>query len=141
MPKVVYTSGKGLIQQGGSGLQFSELPFSPVQARTATFTVSTPGVYTMTAGAVMTGTMPLASAYPGARFVFRNGDAYANVLTASAEAAGTKAFVLGNVAAGSAQNGSKIVLQAVAGASVALVSDGANFIVMPGSGSIAFSGT
>jgi hypothetical protein len=140
MPKVTYTSAKGLIQESGTGISFSELPYSPVQAQTATFTVSTPGVYTLTAGAIMTGTLPAAASYPGATFIFRNGDAFGNVLTGSAEAQGVKVFVQGAVASANIYNGSKLQLQAVAGASVALVSDGKNYIVLPGSGSLTFSG-
>ena len=140
MPKVVYTTSKGLVQQAGEGFQLEDLPFSPVQGKTAAFSAAQPGVYTVTAGGAVGVTMPLASSFPGGLFTIRNGDAFANFLTCSLEANGTKAFVLGNVTAGSVQNGSKVTLQAVAGASVAVISDGKNYIVLPGSGSIAFSG-
>jgi len=141
MPKVVYTAAKGLVQEAGSGVSLESSPFSPVQAKTATFTIGTPGVYTLTAGAIMTGTMPLASEFPGGVFVFRNGDAFANVLTGSAETAGVKVFK-GVITGSEVQSeGSKLALKAVAGASVALLSDGKNYLVMAGSGSLTFSGT
>lgn len=141
MPKVKYTESQGLVQSAGAGFQTDDLPYGTVSAKTAAFQPSQPGVYTLTAGGAAAVTMPLASSFPGGLFTIRNGDAFANFLTCSLEAAGTKAFVLGNVAAASAQNGSKLTLQAVAGASVAVISDGKNYIVMPGSGSVSFSGT
>lgn len=141
MPKVVYTAAKGLVQQAGDGFQLEDLPFSPIQAKTAAFQPAQPGVYTLTAGTAAAVTMPLASSFPGGLFTIRNGDAQANFLTCSLESNGTKAFVLGSPLAQNAQNGSKVTLQAVAGASVAVISDGKNYIVLPGSGSVAFSGT
>jgi len=139
MPKVTYTTGKGLIQEAGSGVQFSTFPYTTTTTTitsAANNTGSLPGLYVVTAGAVATVELPRASTYPGGMFIFRNGDANANILTGSGEAAGTKVFVLGNTAAGSVKNGGSLTLQGVAGASVALVSDGVNYIVMPGSGSV-----
>jgi hypothetical protein len=133
MPKVTYTSAKGLIQESGTGISFSELPYSPVQAKTAAFTVSTPGVYTITAGGAVAVTMPLASAFPGGTFVFRNGDAYANFLTGSAETAGTKVFA--QYPGTGATQGAKLTLTAATGNSVAVISDGKNYIVAAASGS------
>jgi hypothetical protein len=148
MPKVVYNSAQGLVQQAGSGIElnttslsFSALPFTPVQAQTATFTVSAPGVYTLTAGAIMTGTMPLASAFPGGVFVFRNGDAFANVVTGSAETAGTKVFKAPVTGSGIQDQGSKLALSNIIGASVSLISDGKSYCVLAQSGSLTFSGT
>ena len=141
MPKVRYTEAQGLVQSAGAGFQTDDLPYCTVSAKTAAFTIGQPGVYTVTAGSAVAATMPLASSFPGGLFTVRNGDAFANFLTCSAEANGTKAFVLGSTAAASVANGSKLTLQAVAGASVAVISDGKNYIVMPGSGTVAFSGT
>ena len=146
MPKVTYDAARGLIQEGGSGIQFESNPFSPVQNVTgnqnaADVAIGAPGVYRFASAFAHSASLPLASAYPGGMYVFRAGGAYAFALTGSAEAEGTKVFVLGNLTAASARNGSKLALQGVAGASVAVMSDGVNYIVMPGSGSIAFSGT
>ena len=136
MPKVVYTPGQGLIQQAGQGVQFSELPFSPVQALTSqTPTFSTPGVYTWTAGASLepTGTLPNPAAHPGAVFVIRTGDAGTYYLTASNATAGTFAITNG------VNRGSRVALFAAAGTSIAMVSDGAKFLVMSSSGSLTFA--
>ena len=145
MPKVTYDSARGLIQEAGSGIQLSTFPYTSTTTTVTTAqnnTGSLPGLYVLNAGATATFKMPLASEYPGGTFIFRNGSdgGYANVLTGSGEANGTKVFVLGDPVAASAKNGSSLALQAVVGASVALVSDGVNYIVMPGSGSLAFSG-
>jgi hypothetical protein len=81
-------------------------------------------------------------------FVVRSLSNYAHVLTGSQEANGTKVFSL--LASGSsAVNGSALTfaLGGAAGAaigggpSVALVSDGKNFLVLGSSGSVALSGT
>lgn len=138
MPKVVYTPARGLVQEGGSGFETSTFPFAPsVTAITtaANNTGSLPGVYTVTAGAAATVKMPLASDYPGGLFIFRTGDAYANILTGSGEAAGTTVFTDGT------SKGSRLTLSAVAGSSVAFASDGVSYLVMSNSGSLTFAGT
>jgi hypothetical protein len=139
MPKVVYTPARGLVQEGGSGFETSTFPFAPsvtVITTVANNTGSLPGVYTVTAGGVATVKMPLASAYPGGLFIFRNGDnGNANILTGSGEAAGTTVFTDGT------SKGSRLTLSAVVGSSVALASDGVNYLVMSNSGSLTFAGT
>lgn len=138
MPKVVYTPARGLVQEGGSGFETSTFPFAPsVTAITtvANNTGSLPGVYTIEAGGVATVKMPLASDYPGGLFIFRTVDANANILTGSGEAAGTTVFTDGT------SKGSRLTLSAVAGSSVALASDGVNYLVMSNSGSLTFAGT
>ena len=138
MPKVVYTPARGLVQEGGSGFATSTFPFAPsVTAITtvANNTGSLPGVYTVAAGGVATVKMPLASAYPGGLFIFRNGDARANILTGSGEAAGTTVFTDGT------SRGSRLTLAGVTGNSVALASDGVSYLVLSNSGSLTFAGT
>lgn len=137
---VVNKDGSGLTVQ--SPLSVANLPTTPVSPKTAITTLVSPGVYTMTAGGNSGFVMPLASSVPGGIFVVRNGDAYANILTGSQEAQGTKVFkgfVSGTMMA--QEEGSKISLPNIVGASVALISDGKSFLVLASSGSLSFSGT
>lgn len=123
---------------------------APVTALTAgsTLTATQAGVITLSGSAIQTLVMPLASSCVGAMFTVRTLSNHAHVLTGSQEAAGTKVFSL--LASGSsAVNGSALTfaLGGVAGAaigggpSVALLSDGKNFLVLGSSGSVALSGT
>jgi hypothetical protein len=142
MPKVNYTAVKGLVQEAGAGVQLETLPFSPIQtiSTVANNTGSLPGVYEFTnTGAVSTLRMPLASSCPGGLFVFKNGTgvAQANVLTGSGEAAGTKVFTNGI----DSQIGSSLVLNNIAGSSVALLSTGVSYLILASSGSVTVSGT
>jgi len=115
-----------------SGLQ------APVIALTTAATISAAqaGAFTFGNGvAAVTYVMPLASSCPGSVFTFRSTTAYANALTCSQEANGTKAFTDGT------NNGSKLAVTNVIGSSVSLISDGKSFLVIGKSGSLAFSGT
>jgi len=141
MPKVKYTAAQGLIQEAGSGVQLESFPTVPVIGKTATTAIAAPGVYTFTAGAVMTGSMPTAASFPGAVFVFRNGDTNGSVLTGSAEAAGVQVFKAPVTGSGTQAVGSKIQLAGTLGASVVLQSDGRNFCVIGQTGQITYSGT
>lgn len=151
MPKVTYTAAQGLVQSAGSGISFTvgssglsldSLPFSPVQANSANVTIAQPGVYTLSSsnGTPVTGTMPRASAVPGGLFVFRNLSADTNLITGSAELGGTRVFK--SVITGSETQtvGSKLQLAATIGNSVALLSDGKNFLILNSSGTLTFSG-
>lgn len=137
MPKVKYSASQGLVQETGSGVQLETLPYSPIQtiSTVANNTGSLPGVYNFTN---TTGTttlqMPLASAYPGGIYIFKNGAGVArsNVLTGSGEAAGTKVFTN----AVDSQIGSSLTLNNIAGSSVALISTGVSFLVLASSGSV-----
>lgn len=144
MPKVVYTESKGLVQETGTGftistdsLSLTALPTSPVQPISAPATVTSPGVYTITAGSPSYVIMPLAADVPGGLFVFRAASAHAHWVTGSAEVAGTQVF------ADATDHGSKLAFSAgvAVGDSFTLISDGKNFTVMAQSGSLAFSGT
>ncbi len=144
MPKLVYTPAKGLVQEAGTGISletdnvsFTSLPFTPVQAITTSATVTAPGVYTI-AGTTTPVVMPLASAHPGATFVFRSASNSAHFLTGSAEAVGTPVFV-GQPGGTPGGVGSKLTFAATSGTSVVLVSDGRRFCITAGSGSISLS--
>jgi len=138
---VVNKNGVGGLTVSGP-VSLTSMPTTPLSVKTAAATLTVPGVYTMTAGSAVNFTMPLASAVPGGLFVVRNGDAFANALTGSAEAQGTlvfKGIVSGTLVA--QPQGSKLTLSNIVGASVAMVSDGKSFLVLNSSGSLTFSGT
>ena len=113
-----------------------------------TLSLSQAGVVTVSGSAALTYVMPTAASCPGSMFVVRSLSNYAHILTGSQETSGTKVFSL--LASGSsAVNGSALTL-ALAGApgaatgggpSVALISDGKNFLVIGSSGSVTLSGT
>lgn len=152
MPKVVINDSRGLFQESGSGLSvdssvsisspviMSTLPKTTVSAKTSSTTIVDPGVYTVSSTGALTMTMPLASDVPGGLFIFRSASAHAHVLTGSQEAGGTLVFA-GMPGATPANQGSALTLPAVVGSSVALISDGKNFLVTAASGSCTISGT
>ena len=143
MPKVSYTTAKGLFQEAGTGigLDVGTHLSKTTTVTTVPVTASLPGLTILGASTPNEVQMPLASSFPGGMYIFRSTTAQAHFLTCSAEVAGTKAFVLGSANAQFTNNGSKVALQAQIGASLAVVSDGKNYIVLPGSGTVAFSGT
>jgi len=146
MPKVTMNDSKGLVQSSGSGVEIdstvsmTSLPTTPVSAKTVAETIVSPGAYTLSGAGALTMIMPLASSVPGGTFVFRTASAHAHILTGSQEANGTKVFA-GQVGATPDTQGSKLTLSAIQGSSVALISDGASFLLMAASGSHAISGT
>lgn len=146
MPKVIINNNQGLVQESGSGLEISStvsltsMPTSPVSALTAATTITNPGVYTISGAGILTMTMPLASSVPGGLFVFRAASAHAHVLTGSQEVNGTQVFA-GHVGATPANAGSALTFPAVVGSSVALISDGKNYLFTAASGSFTISGT
>ena len=155
MPKVTYTSAKGLIQEAGSGVSFETLPFSPLKTQNVSSgSVALPGVYTVSGGygvnagnSYLETVMPVASRVPGGFFTFRSLSADAHILTGSAEVEGTKVFagapaqVAGAQITSTSAQGSQLRLPAVLGSSVTLMSDGVNFLVVASSGSYTISGT
>lgn len=127
-----------------------------VVALTAAGTISLAqaGVITVSgsggSGAPLTFVMPTAASCPGAMFVVRSISNHAHVLTGSQETAGTRVFSAlasgSNTARGSALTfpiAAPFGSTTVGNPSVALVSDGVNFLVLGASGSIAglLSGT
>lgn len=146
MAKITISSVYGIKEEAsGTGVQFdsplTNMPSSTVQNLTTTTTLTAGGVYvaSSSSGAV-TYVMPLASAVPGATFVFRSSSAHAHALTGSQEPNGTLSFV-GNVGGVPSNVGSNLALEAVQGSSVVLISDGLKFLVMAASGSCTISGT
>jgi hypothetical protein len=117
-----------------SGLQASVIALTTA----ATISAAQAGAFTFgNGGAPVTYVMPLASSCPGAVFTFRSVTAQANALTCSQEANGTKAFTDGTLTG----QGSKVAVANIIGSSMSLLSDGASFLVIGNSGSLAFSGT
>lgn len=128
MPKVVYTPAKGLVQEAGSGISFSTLPFAVVQTQnTSSGSVSQPGVYTVSGTAVVTTVLPDAAAVPGGLFVFRSLSAKAHALTGS---------TAGNIFTDGTYEGKNVALSNVVGSSVSLLSDGLSYCVIANSGSL-----
>ena len=75
MPKVKITNSKGLVQEGGNGIEFEEAPVFKVKANTADFTVGVGGVYTLSgtgASPALTATMPSVASTAGATFIMRS---------------------------------------------------------------------
>lgn len=137
MVKVRVTS-RGIITEPGDG--FEAAPTS-TPSRTITsdtsLTTADVGLIVMSASAgVVTGTMPDTAAAAGAMFIFRSTSPSAHVLTASA--GDGNCFVerssnpVGNV---TGSHGDKVIFPALAGSSVVMVSDGANWLITGGSGS------
>jgi len=152
MPKVTINDSQGLVQSSGSGVEFNSsvsisspvsmtsLPTTTVSAKTVAETIVSPGAYTLSGAGALTMIMPLASSVPGGTFVFRTASAHAHILTGSQEANGTKVFA-GQAGATPDTQGSRLTLSAVQGSSVALISDGASFLLMAASGSHTINGT
>ena len=131
MPKVVYTPAKGLVQEAGSGISFSTLPFAVVQTQnTSSGSVSQPGVYTVSGAAVVTTVLPDAAVVPGGLFVFRSLSTQAHALTGS---------VVGNIFTDGTAAGKNVALRNVVGSSVSLLSDGLSYCIVAKSGSLTVS--
>lgn len=92
------------------------------------------GVNTISGSAALTIVLPTAAASVGSYMVFRTLSAHAHVITASQETAGTTPI------ASTTQHGSRITLPAVVGSSVALISDGANILIVGNSGTLTIAG-
>ena len=144
--KTTITS-KGLVTQrlGNSGVEipdndnnagFGPNQVVPVDIATAQTLVGG-GIYVLSASGegVSPLVMPTAASSIGTVFIFRNGGTVqTHTITGSQESAGTKVFSDGT------DNGSNLQLATVLGSSVALVSDGINFMVLSNSGTLTFSG-
>ena len=131
MPKVVYTPEKGLVQEAGSGISFSTLPFAVAQTQnTSSGSVSQPGVYTVSGTAVVTTVLPNAATVPGGLFVFRSLSTQAHALTGS---------VVGNIFTDGTAAGKNVALRNVVGSSVSLLSDGLSYCIVAKSGSLTVS--
>ncbi len=142
MPKVVYDSSRGLVQEAGSGISltsnsivFSSLPTSTVQEVTSNSALTSPGVYTVTGGSPLLVTVPDPSSVPGGTVIVRSLSAQAHALTGSSGVAGVNIFRSSPLATANVV-GQKFTFAATIGETVTLISDGLAFCVAAGSGSI-----
>ncbi len=147
MAKVTFSDAVGVkVEKDGSGVVFenaatqSSSPKLNIQSITSATTLTLGGVYTIAGGSAITVTMPLASSVPGSTFIFRSASAHAHILTGSQETAGTKVFAGMFGSTGVNGQGSSLALNSTLGSSVALVSDGASFLLQALSGSCTISG-
>ena len=141
MPKVTYTSGKGLVQEAGAGFELESTPFTSVQPITTTLSsITSPGVYTVSGvSAALTTFVPNPSSIPGGIVVVRAvGTGRAHILTGSSGVAGVNIFA-GMAGATPNNLGQKITFPAATGASVSLISDGLSYCVMAASGTMTIS--
>lgn len=131
---------KGIVQEPGSGFE-GPTP-SASQTKTATFSLvhGDSGVIVMSASqGVLTGTMPDSSDASGKMFVFRSTSPSVHVLTASSGDGNVFSYRAGINNAGTIEtgsHGSKLAFPAIAGSSVAMISDGNKWLIIGGSGSI-----
>lgn len=103
----------------------------PTLAANSTLTAKDAGSYVVSAGGVVTTTLPDPSLCPGSRWVFRAGSAHAHVLTGS--------FSTGTPFTDGTDHGGQVAIDNVAGSSVVLMADGANYLVLANSGTLAIS--
>ncbi len=126
------------IERNTGNRGFSPYRVDSVQAITGsvTLTAGHAGVVTLSGSSALTDVLPLASACPGAEFVFRSLSAHAHILTGSQETAGTRNIMCPlSSANGPTSSGNKFTFGAAVGNSVILKSDGLSFHVMSYSGS------
>lgn len=98
-----------------------------------TFTGNSVGSLVLSSStAAVTGTMPDPALMPGSRWIFRAGSAHAHRLTSSLGAT-TTPFTNGT------SKGQRCSLDAAVNSSVVLMSDGANWVVLGNSGTLAFT--
>jgi len=130
---------QGVIIVPGSGFEGS---ISAVQSNTrtasATLGGNDAGVTVISASqGVLTMTLPAVSTSPGSMFIFRSTSPSAHVITSSGDAGNTIVERYSNPAGNiTGSHGSSITFPAIAGSSVCLMSDGANWCILGGSGSI-----
>ena len=135
MPKVTINTTNGLIQETGTGfiLGSGAEPVHTVRALTASTTLTTGGVFTVSGSSALTITLPPASTVPGSRFVFRDISGKVHLLTGSSGDAGTYKYFCDEI---QDTNGQRLAFPGIENTSVAFVCDGKNFMVYAQSGSI-----
>lgn len=118
------------VEKNTTNVGFAPFKVDSVTAITASTTLvaGNAGVITLSGSTTaLTGTMPLASAAPGAFFTFRNLNAsLGHQLTASAETGGTKPFTDGYT------RGAKLAIGSGVGGAVTFMCDGVNFLILGG---------
>jgi len=150
MPKTVINNAQGVNVKSGNGTSIKNAatfsgdivqatsPVTTLQAKTAAATLTQPGTYTISGSAALSMVMPLASAVPGGVFSFRAISAHAHTITGSAETSGVTVFC--DPPGAGSTHGSKMSLGGDVGNSAVVISDGKNFCVLAGSGSLSLSG-
>jgi hypothetical protein len=142
MPKVRISDSQGLVQEAGAGVVFEggaitfnqgSEPVNTINAITATGAVTKGGVFTVSGTTAVTVTLPAAANVAGSKFIFRSLSQHAHLITGSSADAGSYNYFCDEVADASGQ---RIALEGNIGSSVALISDGKNFMVFANSGSL-----
>ena len=134
-------TGKGVVSFRTSGTDTSGnrgfgAGADSAQATVSASTALTPnqaGSHVLSSSAALTVPMPAAGAVPGSRWVFRAGSVHAHVLTSGSSETTIRPFTDGT------DNGGQLAIASVIDSSVVLMSDGANWVVLGGSGSVTIS--
>lgn len=130
---------QGVVIVPGSGFEGS---ISAVQSNTRTASAALggndAGVTVMSASqGVLTMTLPAVATSPGSMYIFRTTSPSAHIITSSADAGNIIVERYSNPTANvTGSHGSSITFPAIVGSSVCLISDGANWNILGGSGSI-----
>jgi hypothetical protein len=136
------TGGGGNLDVDGSlsvgGTAVATKTSAPV-AVTSDSAITVPGVYTLSGSAVITVNMPAVAEGAGGLFIFRSTSVHAHVLTASAGDVGGVNVFAGFPGGVPDNNGWQLSLPAVEGSSVALIGDGARYLLTAVSGSSTIS--
>lgn len=103
-----------------------------ISASTA-LTADQAGSHILSSSAALSVPLPVASSVPGSRWVFRAGSAHAHALISGSAETTIRPFTDGT------DNGGQLAVQNIVGSSVVLMSDGANWVVLGGSGSVTIS--
>ena len=132
----------GIIQEPGSGFEGSiTVVNSRTRTASATVTSQDVGINILSASqGALTMTMPTAASAPGNLFIFRSTSPSAHVITSSQDTGNVIVHgIIGGAINVTGVNASKVTFPAVAGSSLLLISDGANWVVHGGSGSMTFA--
>jgi hypothetical protein len=146
----VRVTDKGIIAEPGSGFEGTPTKMPSVtKTANTTLTSNDAGVIIMSASAgALTMTLPTAASAIGGMYVFRSTSPSAHIISASSNTgntiytmSGTAVGVTSGLSLGglAGTNASSITFPAVAGSSVALMSDGNGWGVLFGSGSLVFA--
>ncbi len=146
MPKVKITNKKGLVQEGGSGVELDVSPTLNSKTLSKSTSITEPGYFILSSSdgqTAITVTVQAPSVNPGAMFIFRNASEDAHVLTSSDTiAAGVGGFQGGysDIGTANAASGDRLTFPATVGTSIAMISDGRQYLLLNGSGTLTFAG-
>jgi hypothetical protein len=141
MPKVKITNKKGLVQEGGSGVELEVSPTLSANTVSKTSTLTQGGLFVLSASdgqTAITVTLPTAASVAGSMFIFRVNSEDAHILTGSDS--GVNSFIGLSGALGTQGSGGKVTFPAVEGSSAAMLSDGRQYLVLNTSGTLAYTG-